>query len=150
LVPAAAATIAPHANKSLGVVVAELAQLAQKLRPKMAAAQQQDQQQEPHAVQEGASSGSAQGIEAPEGPAPILTAVEAAAGSGAAPGADVIHSMPLKLAVVSASKSDSSLSTVYIHMVDKTMGSCALFMQPRICTANNLADLVPVDSRAPL
>jgi hypothetical protein len=98
-------TVAAHANKSLGKVVAELAQLAQKLRPKLAAAQQQQQQQpqESQSVEEGASSGSAEGLEAPESRAAVVTAAEAAAGSGAAPGADVIHSMPLKLAVVSAS-----------------------------------------------
>lgn len=105
VVPAAAVPVAPHAKKSLGEVVAELAQLAQKLRPKMAAAQQQSQQQqqESQLVEEGTSGGSAEGLEAPESPAPFVTAAEAAAGSGAASGADVIHSMPLKLAVVSAS-----------------------------------------------
>jgi hypothetical protein len=90
----------------------------------MAATQQQgqQQQQEPTAAEEGASSSSAEGIEAPECPAPVVTAAEAAAGSGAAPGADVIHSMPLKLAVVSAFERHGMFATGST-CVDKTTGS---------------------------
>lgn len=115
----------PQSHKALGEVVADLAKLSQKLKPQLAAAQQaqkqrpQEQQctQQPGAeLLEGdgtqaaaddtssdavpADGDAAAGIAAGPGPA-LVSAAEAASGSGAAPGADVIHTLPLRLAVVS-------------------------------------------------
>lgn len=115
----------PQSHKALGEVVADLAKLSQKLKPQLAAAQQAQKQclQEQHCTQqpgaellEGdgvqaaaedtsnavvpAGGDAAEGITAGPGPT-LVTAAEAASGSGAAPGADVIHTIPLRLAVVS-------------------------------------------------
>lgn len=102
----------PQLNKALGEVIGELAQLSQKLRPKLQAAaattvpqpQQPTEPQQPGQGSEPAADGEGEGS-GELGPAaaakPVVSAAGAAAGSGAAPGADVIHTIPLKLAVVS-------------------------------------------------
>lgn len=115
----------PQSHKALGEVVVDLAKLSQKLKSHLTAAQQaqkqrlQEQQcrQQPGAqllegdgVQAAADDASsavvpadgdaAEGITAGPGPT-LVSAAEAASGSGAAPGADVIHTIPLRLAVVS-------------------------------------------------
>lgn len=100
--PAAGQASKPQGHTALGEAVAELAHLAQKLRPKLAAAQVTKEQtqhgQEPVSV--ATTDGDQESLEAEAEAAPVESAAEAAAGTGAAPGADVIHSMPLKLAVV--------------------------------------------------
>jgi hypothetical protein len=104
-------------SKALGEVVAELAKLSQKLKPKLASIQQlstQVQQQQQHASedereQEASMNGDQDSTELVEEPdaaaavpaARVPTAADVAAGTGAAPGADIIHTIPLKLAVVS-------------------------------------------------
>lgn len=102
----------PQSNKALGEVVAELAKLSQKLAPKLAAMQQQRQQQEqeaptqdgPVSEDKGSSSVLLEGDETAAdvtASEPVVSAAEAASGTGAAPGAEIIHTIPLKLAVVS-------------------------------------------------
>lgn len=95
--PAAGQASKPQGHKALGEVVAELARLAQRLRPKLAAWQQRQQVSQEATAAEGEQGA----LQAEDEAVPVESAAEAAAGSGAAPGADVIHSMPLKLAVVS-------------------------------------------------
>jgi hypothetical protein len=107
----------PQSNKALGEIVAELAKLSQKLKPKLASIQQlgkQVQQQQQHAAegereQEASADGgkdSEEFVQEPDAAAAVPaarvpTAAEVAAGTGAALGAETIHTIPLKLAVVS-------------------------------------------------
>lgn len=111
---AGAAEATEQCSAAVAEVVAELAALAQKLHrngwkptPRRAAAPaaaaDAGQAPAPDSPQTGA------GLPAPDASggnagelAAFVTAAEAAAGSGAAPGADVIQTIPLKLAVVSS------------------------------------------------
>jgi hypothetical protein len=94
----------PQPSKALGEVVADLAKLSQQLKTRPAFSAQPPQQQAQLQQEETpAEQSDTTGAEARTGAAhqqPVVTAAEAAAGSNAAPCADVIHSIPLKLAVV--------------------------------------------------
>lgn len=108
--PGALAQEPIQANKALGEVVAELARLAQRLRPGMRVGHH------PHVVPQPPTASAAQPqlTQGTTSGSPdmscsevadvqqVVSAAEAASGSGAAPGADIIHGIPLKLAVVSA------------------------------------------------